>query len=76
VHGERPPGLTTRSDEDDRAFSRQFDFSLDFWWLNFYDVGVISAPMAVAFGLVPLLAAALVLRHARSQEVLRARSGA
>lgn len=76
MHGERPPGLTTRSDEDDRAFSRQFDFSLDFWWLYFYYVGVISAPMAVAFGLAPLLAAALVLRHARSQEVLRARSGA
>ena len=68
--GERAPAVVLRADDDDRDFSRQFDFSLDFWWLYLYYFGVISAPVALALGLAPLLAASLVLRRVLAPEVI------
>jgi hypothetical protein len=68
--GERAPAVVLRASDDDGDFSRQFDFSLDFWWLYLYYFGVISAPVALALGLAPLLAASLVLRRVLTPEVL------
>ena len=36
-----------------RDFSEQFTFSLDFWWLYLFHLGVVSAPVALILGAVP-----------------------
>ena len=55
--------MVLTGDESNRGFSQQFAFSLDFWWLYLYYLGVLSATAAVLAGAVPLTAAALLLRR-------------
>ena len=64
VHGTRPAGTTLAPDDNDRNFSQRFEFSLDFWWLYLFYLGAISAPVAVALGLTPLVIAAIALMKA------------
>ena len=56
---EAPPSIASPTQEG-TSFSQQFTFSLDFWWLYLYYLGVASAPVAVALGLVPLGGAILL----------------
>jgi hypothetical protein len=51
-----------RSGRDDRDFSQQFAFSLDFWWLYLYYMGVSSRGLSVTIGLVWLAAVFLLGR--------------
>jgi hypothetical protein len=53
-----PPTVTRTAGEHVHDFSQQFAFSLDFWWLYLFYLGVVPAWMAIALGMVPLLAAA------------------
>jgi hypothetical protein len=61
VRGARPAPATPVDDQD-TSFAQRFSFSLDFWWLYLYYFGVLSAPLAVALGVAPLVAAWLLLR--------------
>jgi hypothetical protein len=51
----RPP--LAPAGEDRRDFSRQFAFSLDFWWMYAFYLGAIRAPAAIACGVALLLLA-------------------
>jgi hypothetical protein len=55
---EARPSLRAAAGEADRDFAQQFAFSLDFWWLYLYFLGVWSAPVALVAGLLPLATAA------------------
>ena len=48
------PQVSRTGEESQRDFSQQFSFSLDFWWLYLYYLGVMPAGWAVGLGLVPL----------------------
>jgi hypothetical protein len=55
VSGRRiPPSIAPASSSEDRGFSQQFAFSLDFWWLYLFYLGALSRAglMAVLAGLV------------------------
>ena len=58
--GAEPVPASRASREADRDFSQQFVFSLDFWWLYLYYMGVMSRGMSMTIGLT-WLAAAVVL---------------
>ena len=61
LRGERP-AVSQDAPTDDRDFSQQFAFSLDFWWLYLYYLGAISALVALAAGALPLAVAAALAR--------------
>ena len=65
VTGERPPVKPGQSST--RDFSDQFAFSLDFWWLYLFYLGAVSAPVALAFGVGCLGAAAFFGWRLRSR---------
>ena len=44
-----------------RDFSEQFAFSLDFWWMYLFYLGVVPAAAALLLGGLPLVASALCL---------------
>jgi len=48
------PQVSRTGEESQRDFSQQFSFSLDFWWLYLYYLGVMPAGWAVGLGLAPL----------------------
>jgi hypothetical protein len=61
VLGRRPPPVVAQpASEIDRSFSRQFGFSLDFWWLYLYYLHVLPrSGLAVVLTLFVLVAAVL-----------------
>lgn len=60
--GTRPPVVMTPATEGDQGFSQRFSFSLDFWWLYLYYLGVWSSGLAVSSGAGLLAVAAALLR--------------
>jgi len=56
------PRIAERTGPADRAYSQQFAFSLDFWWIYLFYLGVWSGPSAAAMGAVLLLCFVLLLR--------------
>jgi hypothetical protein len=52
------PRITTPAGADDRGFSQQFAFSLDFWWLYLFYLGLLTRIMV---GVVMALFALWVL---------------
>jgi hypothetical protein len=62
---ERPAAVSEPADEGDGGFAQRFAFSLDFWWLYLYYLGVLSASTATCLGLVPLAAGLTLLWLAR-----------
>jgi hypothetical protein len=58
----RPP-IPRSGDERNRDFSQQFAFSLDFWWLYLFYLGVLPAVAALVCPLLFLTAAALRARQ-------------
>jgi hypothetical protein len=65
-----PPAVSPPTDDDDRGFSQQFAFSLDFWWLYLFYFGLISRTgvfLLIGAALVSSMAVGLALaRTARS----------
>jgi hypothetical protein len=62
---DRPPAEKAAEGEA-RDFSEQYSFSLDFWWVYLFYMGVISAPVAVLVGSACVVATAfLALRLIR-----------
>jgi hypothetical protein len=61
---EPPPAISSRPDPADRTFSQQFAFSLDFWWIYFFYLGIWSGPSAAAAGALLLLCTLLLARAA------------
>ena len=55
-----PPAIKPGSGARNEGFSQQFAFSLDFWWLYLFYLGVLPAPLALAVGGLPLIGAALL----------------
>lgn len=47
---EVPPAVPRLARDGDRDFSQRFAFSLDFWWLYAFYLGVLPAWLAVAIG--------------------------
>jgi hypothetical protein len=64
---EDPPRINRTGTVDQRDFAQQFAFSLDFWWLYLFYLGVLSAPVALLGLFVPLL---LALASARKLSAL------
>jgi hypothetical protein len=56
------PSISGRRDPDDRTFSQQFVFSLDFWWIYLFYLGIWSGASAVAAGALLLLCSVLMAR--------------
>jgi len=54
-----------------RDFSSQFAYSLDFWWMYLFYLGLIPAPLVVVFAGIPFGLAVLCLRYLR-YELVRA----
>ena len=52
-----PPRVTRTAAKEQKDFGQQFAFSLDFWWLYLFYLGVVSAPIALCGLLVPLAVA-------------------
>ena len=48
-----------------RDFSSQFAYSLDFWWMYLFYLGVVPAPLVIVFAGIPFGLAVLCLRHLR-----------
>ena len=48
-----------------RDFSSQFAYSLDFWWMYLFYLGVVPAPVVIVFAGIPFGLAVLCLRHLR-----------
>ena len=51
------PSVERTGVEAARDFSQQFAFSLDFWWLYLFYLGVVPAGGAVVLGMLPLVGA-------------------
>ena len=51
-----------------RDFSAQFAYSLDFWWIYLYYLGVIPAEVSVILGLLSLGVAGAVLNQLRKNQ--------
>jgi len=58
--GQPPAAVRPSGGQDDRSFSRQFAFSLDFWWLYLFHMRVVSALAAVVLGVLPWLVAGIL----------------
>jgi hypothetical protein len=43
-----PPSIAPAGSSDDRGFSQQFAFSLDFWWLYLFYLGALSRAALIA----------------------------
>ena len=73
----RPP-VTRASDQQAREFSQQFAFSLDFWWVYLYYLGIFPALVSVAVGFSLGVTALCLLRVAwnRATSMDRAPVGA
>ena len=56
------PRIAGRTGPADRAYSQQFAFSLDFWWIHLFYLGAWSARSAIAMGAALLLCFALFSR--------------
>ena len=54
-------------DGEARDFSSQFAYSLDFWWMYLFYLGLISAPLVVVFAGIPFGLAVLCLRYLRQE---------
>ena len=57
-----PPEVRTAGQETERDFSQQFAFSLDFWWLYLFYLGVLPAGVALGLGFLPLAIALWLFR--------------
>jgi hypothetical protein len=66
------PSISERREPGDRTFSQQFAFSLDFWWIYLFYLGVWSGPCAIAAGALLLLS---ILLLARAVWALASRAG-
>ena len=53
-----------------RDFSSQFAYSLDFWWMYLFYLGLVPAPLVIVFAGIPLGLAVLCLRRLRHQLVI------
>ncbi len=62
---DQPPPAPRTADEGDRDFSQRFAFSLDFWWLYLYYLGVVPAWLAVASGSILVTTAGILLWRVR-----------
>jgi hypothetical protein len=62
VHGDRPAGITQTGKDEDREFGQRLAFSLDFWWMYLFYLGVIPAPAAAFIFIVLLGLGWLLLR--------------
>tara|TARA_B100000953_G_scaffold234608_1_gene196008 strand:+ start:121 stop:1095 length:975 start_codon:yes stop_codon:yes gene_type:complete len=60
-----PPAVVQSGQETQRDFSQQFVFSLDFWWLYLYYLGVIPAWLSVMAGIFPLMIASYLIYMVR-----------
>jgi len=64
---EAPPAVARTAREGDRDFSQQFAFSLDFWWLYAFYLGLVPAWLAIltggAFGAAALALGAAAWRR-------------
>jgi len=56
----QPPHVELTTSADQHDFSQQFAFSLDFWWLYLFYLGVLPAAAASAIGLFLIAASAAV----------------
>ena len=54
------PPVSRTGEEAQRDFSQQFSFSLDFWWLYLFYLGVLPVGFAVMCGLLPLILASAI----------------
>ena len=54
------PQVSRTGEEAQRDFSQQFSFSLDFWWLYLFYLGVLPVGFAVMCGLLPLILASAI----------------
>jgi hypothetical protein len=70
--GRRPPPVRAPQGDDDRSFSQQFAFSLDFWWLYLFYMGALSR--AAAMGVVAIAVLGVVGCAKRLRASLAARS--
>ena len=52
---EAPPRVAAPVDPDDRGFSQQFSFSLDWWWLYLFYLGVVSRTVMLAIVVAALI---------------------
>ncbi|MEE3202853.1 MAG: hypothetical protein VX262_06120 [Acidobacteriota bacterium] len=66
------PPVSRTGEEAQRDFSQQFSFSLDFWWLYLFYLGVLPVGFAVMCGFLPLILASaitvLLLKGVHSSE--------
>ncbi len=53
-----------------RDFSSQFAYSLDFWWMYLFYLGLVPAPLVIVFAGIPLGLAVLCLRRLRHELVM------
>ena len=56
------PPVSRIGEEVQRDFSQQFSFSLDFWWLYLFYLGVMPVGVAVMCGVTPLIIATVLSR--------------
>ena len=54
-------------DGEARDFSSQFAYSLDFWWMYLFYLGLISTPLVVVFAGIPFGLAVLCFRYLRQE---------
>ncbi len=62
-----PPAVAGAGGADDRGFSQQFAFSLDFWWLYLFYMGALPRAglrVVAAVGLIAVAGSAAALRRA------------
>ena len=61
------PEVALSAEEDDRGFSQQFAFSLDFWWLYLFYLGAVPAGVAMVLAALPLAMAIWFARWTRTE---------
>ncbi|MCC7007873.1 MAG: hypothetical protein IT184_03580 [Acidobacteria bacterium] len=64
---ETPPPVVGPRDDEDRSFSRQFAFSLDFWWMYLYYLGAIPRGAVAAIAAAFLAAILAIARRLRAE---------